>query len=89
MKSVNYDVATLTSDEAIAGYFREFTAYMYRQGDIQVVVLFVLPKDVEPSEKFAERIPLCLETLVVSGNKLVAPSAGGAAAGGAAPASGF
>ncbi len=81
VKSVPYKIVTLTSDEEIAGYFREFTAYLYEQGDIQVVVLFVLPKDVEPSAKLAERIPLCLETLVVSGSRLIAPSAGGAAVG--------
>ncbi|HEY3968683.1 MAG TPA: hypothetical protein VGM05_29310 [Planctomycetaceae bacterium] len=88
VKSVPYKNVTLTSDEEIAGYFREFTAYLYEQGDIQVVVLIVLPKDVEPSAKLAERIPLCLETLVVSGNRLIAPSAGGAAVG-APPAGAF
>jgi hypothetical protein len=82
VKSVGYKNVTLISDEPIAGYFREFAAYFYAQGDIQIVVLFVLPKDVEPVEKLTERIPLCLETLTVSGTKLLAPAARSPATGG-------
>jgi hypothetical protein len=89
VKSIPYKSVDLPSDEPIAGYFRDFTAYLYTQGDVQVVLLFVLPKDVEPAEKLAERIPLCLETLQVPGNKLVPPTAGAAATGGAGSTSGF
>ena len=80
VKSLSFDHLLLSSDEAISGYHREFSAYIYTQGSIQVVVLFVLPKDVEPAEKLNDRIPLCLETLIVSGDKLQLPNAGGAAA---------
>ncbi|MBS0267284.1 MAG: hypothetical protein JSS02_35495 [Planctomycetes bacterium] len=77
VKSLSYDTLILNSEEPIAGYYREFTAYMYTQGSIQVVVLTVFPKDVEPSEKLNDRLPLCLETLTVSGDKLLLPSTGG------------
>jgi hypothetical protein len=82
VKSILYRNVTVTSDDAIMGYVREFAAYQYEQGEIQVVVLFVYPKDVDPVERLTDRIPLCLETLVVNGTKLFAPitSGGGAAA---------
>ncbi|MBI3863404.1 MAG: hypothetical protein HY290_16055 [Planctomycetia bacterium] len=76
VKSLPYRNVILTSSEDISGYVREFAAYMYEQGDVQVIVLFVLPKDVETAAKLNDRIPLCLETLQVSGDKLMLPSAG-------------
>jgi hypothetical protein len=39
---------------------------MYEQGGVQAIVLFVLPQHVATSERFGERLPLCLETLEVS-----------------------
>ena len=85
---MKYKNVTVTSSEEIAGYTRQFSAYMYEQGDIQVIVLFVLPADADTSENFTKRITLCLETLSVSGNRLALPMKGGAPAAAGAP-SGF
>jgi hypothetical protein len=80
---LKYRNVTVTSPEEIAGYTRQFSAYMYEQSDIQVIVLFVLPADTDTSENMTKRIPLVLETLAVSGNKLALPAKGfGAPAGG-------
>jgi hypothetical protein len=54
---------------------------MFDQGDVRVAVLFVLPNDVNASEKMTDRIPLCLETLRVQGDKLVAPTVAPAGSG--------
>jgi hypothetical protein len=81
VRSLGYDTLVLTSDEPIAGFFREFTAHMYTQGTIHVVVLCVMPKDVEPAEKLNDRLPLCLETLTVSGDRVVPPQSGAATTG--------
>ncbi len=73
VRPVKYKNVTVTSAEDIAGYTRQFSAYMFEQGDIQVIVLFVLPADTDTTENFTKRIPLCLETLSVFGDEL-APS---------------
>jgi hypothetical protein len=88
-ETVAYKLAVISPREPIFGIERQFSVYMHQQGDVQVVILFVLPKDVDGSEKLTERIPLCLETLRVPGDKLGRPSpaAGGAPAKG--PAVGF
>ena len=85
VRPLKYKNVTVTSAEDIAGYTRQFWAYMYDQGDIQVIVLFVLPADTDTSENFTKRIPLCLETLSVSGNNLALPMKGGAPAGAGIP----
>ena len=81
VRPLKYKNVTVTPAEDIAGYTRQFSAYMFDQGDIQVIVLFVLPANTDSSENFTKRIPLCLETLSVSGNKLSLPMKGGAPAG--------
>jgi hypothetical protein len=70
MKSV-----VLTPSELIGGLERQFSVYMFSNGDVRVAVLFVIPKDVNSSEKMVDRIPLCLETLRVAGDRLSAPAA--------------
>jgi hypothetical protein len=75
---VKYRNVTVTPTEEIAGYTRQFSVYMYSQGDIQVIVLFVLPADADASENLLKRVPLCLETLAVTGDKLALPMKGGA-----------
>jgi hypothetical protein len=87
VRPVKYKNVTVTSNEEIAGYARQFSAYIYEQGDIQVIVLFVLPNGVDSSERLTDRIPLCLETLGVAGSVLVAPMRGGVPAGGGVPTS--
>jgi hypothetical protein len=71
---VSYKTVALNPTELISGVERHFTLYLHEQGSIQTVVLFVLPKDVDGSERLTDRIPLCLETLRVTGDKPVAPT---------------
>jgi hypothetical protein len=56
---------------------------MYEQADVRAIVLFVLPQHVVTSERFGERLPLCLETLEVADR--VNPVTGGTVGGTAAP----
>ncbi len=56
-------------EQQIDNVVYDFTVYRYVSGDIQVVLLFVLPQGVDPREKMADRIKLCLEQLTVSGEK--------------------
>lgn len=86
---VKYRNVTVTPPEEIAGYTRQFSVYMYEQGDIQVIVLFVLPADTDTSENLTKRIPLVLETLAVSGSKLTLPMKGSAAPAGGGPQGAF
>ena len=81
VRPLKYKNVTVTPAEEISGYTRQFSAYMYDQGDIQVIVLFVLPADYDNSENFTKRIPLCLETLAVSGTGLALPAKGAVPAG--------
>jgi hypothetical protein len=88
-ETVAYKLAVISPREPIFGVERQFSVYMHQEGDVQVVILCVFPKDVDASEKLAERMPLCLETLRVPGDKLSrpAPAAGGTPSKG--PAAGF
>jgi len=79
---------TVTSPEEIAGYVRVFSAYIHEKADMQVIVLFVLPADTDSSENLTKRIPLCLETLGVVGDRISLPRKSGPAAG-TAPAGSF
>jgi hypothetical protein len=80
-KPMRYATLTITSDADIGGFPRRFITNVHQAGEVQVIVLFVLPENVDGSEKFTERIPLCLETLTVASDRLVhkAPGGGGAA----------
>jgi len=83
VRPVKYKNVTVTSTEEIAGYARQFSAFIFEQGEIQVIVLFVLPNGIDIGEKLTDRIPLCLETLNVSANLLMLPMRAGPPAGGA------
>jgi hypothetical protein len=87
--TVAYKLAVISPKEPIFGIERQFSVYMHQEGDVQVVILFVLPKDVDGSEKLTDRIPLCLETLRVSGDKLSRPSPAGGGTPANTPAVGF
>src|SRR4029077_13056112 len=63
---VRYTLVRIEPSDEIDGMLREFAIYMYEQGDVRAIVLFVLPQHVATSERFGERLPLCLETLEVS-----------------------
>jgi hypothetical protein len=78
-----YTAVVLKPDDEIGGLTRQFSLYMYEQGEVQVVVLFVIPQNVDGSEKLLDRIPLCLETLEVQGSQIVTrtPGPGGSGAG--------
>jgi hypothetical protein len=76
---LKYKAVVLKPQDDIAGLPRQFSVYMYEQGEIQVIVLFVIPQNVDGSEKLTDRIPLCLETLDVQGSQIIhkTPGAGG------------
>jgi len=79
-KPVPYRTVTITPSEEIAGHVRQFMIYVYQQGEIHVVVMFVVPRDIDAAEHMFERIPLALETLEVTpGTKLWRPTTGAAA----------
>jgi hypothetical protein len=82
VKPLKYTALVLKPDAEVGGLTRQFSVYMYDQGEIQVAVMFVIPQNVDGSEKLTDRIPLCLETLDVPGNQLVrkTPGSGGAGA---------
>jgi hypothetical protein len=82
---VRYTFVRIEPSEEIDGMLREFAVYMYEQGDVRAIVLFVLPQHVATSERFGERLPLCLETLEVSDR--LNPASGGV--GGTPSPSGF
>lgn len=73
---VQYKTVTLNPKEPIHGVERQFSVYMHEQSGIQTVILFVFPKDVDGVERLTDRLPLCLETLRVTGEKLAAPAGG-------------
>jgi hypothetical protein len=74
---VRYTFVRIEPAEEIDGMLREFSVYMYEQGDVRAIVLFVLPQHVATSERFGERLPLCLETLEVSDRLNAMTGAGG------------
>jgi hypothetical protein len=86
VQPVEYKAVVLSPSKTINGAEVQFSFYIREQGDIQVVVLFMLPKDVVVSERLTDRIPLCLETLQVTGDKLARPTVAAPSTG---PASGF
>jgi hypothetical protein len=61
--------------------------YVYKQGEVQVVVLFVFPRDYGSDEQLDKRVPLSLETLIVEGDSAARQPAPARSAEGA-PASG-
>src|SRR5262249_11853096 len=76
VKPLKYAAVAQKPEEEVGGLTRQFSLYMYEQGEIQVIVLFVIPQNVDGSEKLTDRIPLCLETLDVPGNQLVRKTSG-------------
>ena len=89
---VPYDVTRFNPEQPINDVRYTVELFSHRSGDIQVVLIVVLPRDADVQRaKLNERIPLMLETLKVSNKKPVAPpkKVGGAAAAPAQPAAGF
>src|SRR5262249_14207953 len=83
VKPLKYTAVVFKPDEEIAGLTRQFSLYMYEQGEILVTVMFVIPQNVDGSEKLTDRIPLCLETLDVQGTQLVRKTTGSGGGSGA------
>jgi len=89
VKPLKYTSIVLKPVDDIAGLTRQFSIYMYEQGEIQVIVLFVIPQNVEGSERLTDRIPLCLETLDVQGSQIIRRTPGGGGGTGGEPKSSF
>lgn len=88
VEPVPYKVLSLTPEQAINGALTNFTVNFFQQGDIQVIVLVVLPQGIDPSTRLPEGIAYSLETLKVTGDKLggaATPGAPAAAPGGTPP----
>ncbi len=77
VKPVKYTTVTLIPEVDILGLARQFSFYMYEQGEVQLTVLCVLPQNADSSEKLNERIVLCLETLELATDRLSKPGPGG------------
>jgi hypothetical protein len=55
------------------GVATRFSLYSHADGDVQVILLWVLPRDLDTSEKMAVRRPLCLESLKIGQPQLLLP----------------
>ncbi len=80
VKPVKYTTVSLIPEADILGLARQFTFYMYEQGEVRLTILFVLPQSADSTEKLIERTGLCLETLELTSDRLSAPGPGGAIA---------
>jgi len=76
---VTYQSAVQESPREVAGQRMRYSIYQRIEGDLQIILLFVIPT--RTTEPIADKIPLSLETLVVQG-----AGGGGAAASSSAPA---
>lgn len=65
---VFYKARTITSERLIDGLTTEFSIYLYRNGDDQVFVMFVMPKNVSGRGSLLDQIELSLQTLKVGGS---------------------
>jgi len=79
LRSITYREVEFIPEEQDSEMAREFGAatqfglYQHTDGDVQVAILFVLPRDVDNAEKFPSRRTLSLETLKLDSNELVLP----------------
>jgi hypothetical protein len=81
-KKVKYESQTMNA--AINGLDMQVICYQHTQENVRTALVLIRPRDVDSSEKLAERIPLCLETLEVTGDRLAGPSGNAGAPGGKA-----
>jgi len=79
LRTITYREVEFIPEEQDSEMAREFGAatqfglYQHTDGDVQVAVLFVLPRDLDNSERFPNRRTLSLETLKLDSNELVLP----------------
>lgn len=66
-----YYAISVTPNMTFYGTFMDFHLYEHvnDNSDMQVTLLFVIPQGVDARSKIYQRIPMCLETLVVSGRE--------------------
>lgn len=88
---MTYSVGTLSS--VVRDVPLEFSLYLHEQGQVQVLVIFAIPRDILPSEQLGLRRDLSLETLRIRSTTVNQPAPAGAAraaggGGAAAPAGG-
>ncbi|MGQ0634685.1 MAG: hypothetical protein ACT4QC_08745 [Planctomycetaceae bacterium] len=86
---VSYDVVSPVSAALVGGVQTQLQIDLFRQGEVQVALVWMIPKDVDTSEKLGERIPMCLETLKVLGDRVTRPGAGSGATGAPKATGGF
>lgn len=90
MKPISYTEIELEPSEQGDAMAREFgvatrfSVYLYAEGEVQVVVLFVLPRDLDSAEKMSVRRPLSLESLRIANPSIAKPAGGGTIGGGEA-----
>ena len=63
------DFQTIILEQQIDNVVYDFIVYRYVNGEIQVVLMFVMPQGVDPRAKMEDKIKLCLEQLTVSGDR--------------------
>ncbi|RPI89680.1 MAG: hypothetical protein EHM42_02610 [Planctomycetaceae bacterium] len=61
------------------GIATRFSLYLISSGEVQMAVLFVLPRDLDNAERFPLRKLLSLETLRIDSSQLLKPGGGGSA----------
>jgi hypothetical protein len=71
---LTYDSIALDTDVSNDRTNRTFSCHLFTQGEVQVIVLFVYSDVAEHQDVLLKRIPLCLETLTVSGDKIGVPA---------------
>lgn len=79
LKPVPYTEVELEPEEQPDEMAREFgvatrfSLYSHSEGEVQVLLLWVLPRDLDTAEKMSVRRPLCLESLRIEQPQLLLP----------------
>lgn len=72
--SVTFRIISLDTDVSNDKVKRNFACHLFTQGEVQVIVLFVYSDVAEYQDLLLKRVPFCLETLSVSGDKVGVPA---------------
>lgn len=81
-----YEVYRFPSDQiVIEGFLYTVEVYVHRQGEVQFLLVLILPAGIESNARLADRIPLMLERLKVSSKRIAPKKTGGKAASPGAP----
>ncbi|MFO1021515.1 MAG: hypothetical protein U0903_12585 [Planctomycetales bacterium] len=79
---VSYQSTVLEPPNPVAGRRLRFRVYTTNKQDVQLVIIFVVPADVDNANRLYQQFDMCLETLQVDPGSYAARSAAPAAAGG-------